>query len=269
MSLGGPLNSNCLRGGYSRVLATGVSQRRARRGWANFSGCGSSVLALRGSRLGRIGAVSAASIRDAESMTYARRSGDVAQRFVARHGQGVAIASFLSVRPLIANLTTLADRQAKGTGGQLAETAGAGGRFPLSRALPSPHLRRAAAIGDRRNLRSATCRPESRPHLGEIGRSQFWQTGSGVAAAPSRRELGAKCAESDRGQAGQGSVGAHVSLGAGRRSSLRAPWNPVNGASEQKYPRGVWYGSQGPQRAVIGPRLAVLSTHPAKGGQWV
>lgn len=265
MSLGGPLKSNYIWGGYSRAPAPGVSQPCARRTWPNFSGRASSVLALRTSRLGRIGAVSAASVRHAKSSTYGRRSADVAQRYVAQPSQGTAIASFLSVCPLIANLTTHADRQAMGTGGQLPAGADRPGGFPLSRALPLPHLGRGAAIWNARNLRSATCRPESRSCPGKIGRSQFWQTGSGVGAAPSRRELRVKRAESDRGQAGRGSIGAHVSLGAGRRSSLRAPWNPVNVASAQKYPRGVWYGSQGPQRAVIGPRLAVLSTHPATG----
>lgn len=265
MSLGGPLKSNCLWGGYSRVPAAGVSQPCARRTWPNFSGRASSVLALRTSRLERIGAVSAASIRHAKSMTYGRGLGDVAQRYVARQSQGTAIESFFSVSPLIANLTTRADRQAMDTGGQLPAGADRRGAFPLSRARPLPHLGRGAAIGNSRNLRPSTCRPESPSCLGKIGRSQFWQAGSGVSAAPTRRDLGAKCAESDRGQAGRGSIGAHVSLGAGRRSSLRAPRNPVNVASTQKYPRGVWYGSQGPQRAVIGPRLAVLSTHPATG----
>jgi hypothetical protein len=258
MSLGGPLNQNCLRGGYSRVLAAGVSQWRTRRTWPNFSGRASSVLALRTSRLGRIGAVSAASIRYAVSMTYAPRSGDVAQPLVA-------IASFLSVRPLIANLTTQADRQAKGTGGRLAGAGGGEGAFPLSRARPLPHLRRAAAIWNLRNLRPSTCRPECRSGVRKIGESQFWQTGSGVVAAPRRSVSGAERAESSRLQTGRGNIGAHVSLGAGRWSSLRVAWNPVNGALAQKYPRGVWYGSQGPHRVVIGPRLAVLSTRPASG----
>lgn len=273
MSLGGPLNSICLRGGYSRVVAAGVSQWRARRTWPNFSGRASSMLAFRTSRLERIGAVSAASIRHAESMTYAPRSGVVAQPLVARHGQGLAIASFLSMRPLIANLTTRADLDGMGTGGRSAPAGCGAGAFPLSGARPLPHLpgaRRAGNLGNfQEGARSVPSASESRTTLRKFGESQNWQTGSGVGGGAQTGSLGVDRAESGRRQTGRGYIGAHLSLGAGRRSSLRAPWNPVNGASAQKYPRGVWYGSQGPQRMVIGPCLAAFSARPGLGGHWV
>ena len=271
MSPGDRHQSNCLWGGYSRARAPWVSQLRARRDRQDFFGRASSMLALEVSLAGADRGASAASIgpnrRDAESMTYARRSGDVARAVVARSGQALEPAPFFEPRPLIANLTTGAAREAEGEGPWPAPSWARRGGFPLSRSRVCPYLRRAAAAWGPRNFRSALRPPDCDPDSGQMGRIQFQQTGSGVDAARVGVDSEAQRAESGFRQAGWGDPGDHLSLDAGRTANLRLRGNRVNGDTQGRLIRlarpsavGHRSGPRGVQRA---SRLARGLRHAA------
>lgn len=249
-------------------------------GLAEFFGAGAAMLALSSARAGRAGdrrMVPGAQTGNGGFPPFfgcGRRY--VARRYVARINQGIGKASFFVRRRLIANLTTLPPSLP--IGGGLAAPGGLAGRggFPLSGRAPVPQAPRIRGGKVWKNLRSVP-----RAHGGHdpvsTGREfQLGPMGSGVRVAARQGHLGAESAESGRQSVGQGNRGVHLPLDAGKPRTLRGARNPVNGRGSHIgfmmggiSRRGVWHGSQGLQRSVIGPILAVFSTRPAtERGQW-
>jgi hypothetical protein len=220
--------SDFIWGEYARLAARWVCRGRGAAGWGIFLGRRGSMLALRTARPGQFGLVE---LRRGNGgfLPFPRLSiGNVAPCHVAPHGHMIEIAPKKGRGRLIANLTTLGASAIGAASGGAAWAATAGGVSPLSTRAPSSHAPRIwrGTILKNRPVEAPSTEGQFDGRI--FGAKFIWPAGSGVWAASVRTNLGANCAESGRRPLGQGYVGEHGPLDAGKCRTLCLGGRGVN-----------------------------------------
>jgi hypothetical protein len=225
-------SANKIRGGYTAPAAGQVCKARGRGGPGEFSRSAGSMLALGAAEPGAIGADPAGADRPVRNGGFPpfsdRGSRHVARHHVARHGQGVDLATFSVVCALIANLRTGGGQGLDRPRRAGADRDGRGGGVPLRAARAWSYTPSGRATGSFENLQvgRAGLPPLDGMAGSGVGQSSLLEPGSGVRGAfgPASALTGARF---QIGTSGRGKGGGHHSPDAGV-ARMRAGWASVN-----------------------------------------